>query len=1029
MREYRVMSAVWSLRQPFLNGGNMVVRKAWMAMAALLAFAALPACATSNLGTTASSSGTGSAAGGGDAGGGSSVSTGTGMGTGGDGGKAPGCGDGEIATSESCDDGNTIDGDGCDSKCAFETPGWDCSGAPTLCVPKCGDGFIVSIKEACDDGNTKKSDGCSDSCTVDNGWACTGAPSICKTICGDGILAPGEQCDDQNTVKLDGCDSDCKVEKGWTCVSQPSSCSPICGDGVVALGKEDCDDKNVASGDGCDSNCKVEANYTCTNKPEDSSVCKTPCGDGNVVGSETCDDKNTNIGDGCSDACKTEPGYVCSGMPSVCKTSCGDGVQIAPEACDDKNLANGDGCNAVCKVEPGFVCAGTAPTVCTTTCGDGYPAGGETCDVGAPVAGDGCDDSCHAEHGYVCSNIPSKCSTVCGDGVIGGAEQCDNPSDPGCSVACSIVPGYKCTGEPSICVTACGDGIRAGSETCDDGNLVNGDCCSATCGAEAGCEIEPNDLSSTANDFKALAISNAVKGTIKPLADVDVYLITIPAGQTGVITAATLDGFNSSCANNTEDSFITIRDATDAALISADGGGPGKCAQAQATALPGGDYYIEVKSGSGTQFSYSLSIQVQIVICGNGTKEPGEQCDDSNVLNGDGCSSACMIEVLNEIEPNNTPAQALANGAFPTNEIWVGAINPVADNDYYFMHLDAISDLKIETFENALGACPVIDTKIYLYPADGTTLLDSDDDGGVGACSLINSADALHVASRQLVPGNYYVRVQRYNDSAVISSYQVVISFNAICGNGTTEGSEECDGGAACNAICKIIPVCGDGIIKAPETCDDTNLLSGDGCSAMCGIEVGFICSGTPSVCTPSESNCSDGLDNDGDLAVDCADTECAAACAALTCAAGQTLYSFNAAGLPLPIADVSTTTSSLVVPVNGSVKKTVLQLSIIHSWDADVDIALKSPTVGFLDISSDNGGSSANYTNTVFNDTCATSITSGTAPFTGCYKPEAALSAFTNQPANGTWTLTATDDLSGIAGTLSSWSLYLCIQ
>jgi cysteine-rich repeat protein len=1008
----------------------MVVRKAWMAMATLLAFAALPACATSNVGTTTTSSGTGSAAGGGDTGGGGGgVSMTTSSSSSGTGGKAPGCGDGIIATTESCDDGNTIEGDGCDAKCAFETPGWDCSGAPTVCVPKCGDGYVVG-KEACDDGNSKKSDGCSDTCTVDNGWTCTGAPSQCATICGDGILAPGEECDDSNPLALDGCSDTCTVEKGWTCLGQPSQCKPLCGDGIVAVGKEDCDDKNVAPGDGCDSDCKTEPNYTCVNAPNQSSVCTTPCGDGIIAGNEVCDDHNTTNGDGCNDACKTEPGYTCVGMPSVCKSLCGDGIQIAPELCDDHNTANGDGCNALCKVEPGFNCLGTAPTVCTAICGDGEVVGSETCDVGPPVAGDGCDSNCKAEHGYVCNNSPSQCATVCGDGVIGGLEQCDSAGGPGCSAVCTIVPGYKCAGEPSLCVTSCGDGIQAGGEQCDDGNLVNGDCCSATCGAETGCEIEPNNLASMANDFKTLAVNNVVKGTIKPLADLDVYTVTVPAGQTGVITAVTLDGLTSACANNTEDSFITITDINGVSLVAADGGAPGKCAQAQATALPSGDYFIEVKSGSGTQFSYSLSIQVQFVVCGNGTKEPGEQCDDSNTVNGDGCSSACLIEVATEIEPNNTAAQALVNGVFPTNELWAGAISPVGDNDYYLLHLNAISDLRIETFDGlGVGSCVGIDTKIYLYATDGTTLLDSDDDSGINTCSLIDSTVAAHVGSRHLLPANYYLRVQRYLDSAVIAAYQVQVTFNAVCGNGIIESSEECDGAANCNASCQVIAVCGDGVIKAPETCDDGNLGGGDGCSATCGVELGYICSGTPSVCIGSESNCNDGIDNDGDGATDCADTECTAACAALTCAAGQSLYVFNATGLPLPIPDVATATSPLAVSVTGTVMKAAIKLSILHNWDSDVDIALRSPTVAPIDISSDNGGSSSNYTNTVFSDACATPITAGTAPFTGCFKPEAPLGAFTGQPANGTWTLTATDDAAGIAGTLSSWSLVLCVQ
>src|SRR5438552_2368638 len=31
--------------------------------------------------------------------------------------------------------------------------------------------------------------------------------------------------------------------------------------------------------------------------------------------------------------------------------------------------------------------------------------------------------------------------------------------------------------------------------------------------------------------------------------------------------------------------------------------------------------------------------------CGNGLSEVGEQCDDGNAIDGDGCDSACLLEV------------------------------------------------------------------------------------------------------------------------------------------------------------------------------------------------------------------------------------------------------------------------------------------------------------------------------------------------------------------------------------------------
>lgn len=46
--------------------------------------------------------------------------------------------------------------------------------------------------------------------------------------------------------------------------------------------------------------------------------------------------------------------------------------------------------------------------------------------------------------------------------------------------------------------------------------------------------------------------------------------------------------------------------------------------------------------------------------------------------------------------------------------------------------------------------------------------------------------------------------------------------------------------------------VCGDGVLDLVETCDDGNLLSGDGCDSFCDTELYWECSGEPSQCTDS---------------------------------------------------------------------------------------------------------------------------------------------------------------------------------
>ena len=47
----------------------------------------------------------------------------------------------------------------------------------------------------------------------------------------------------------------------------------------------------------------------------------------------------------------------------------------------------------------------------------------------------------------------------------------------------------------------------------------------------------------------------------------------------------------------------------------------------------------------------------------------------------------------------------------------------------------------------------------------------------------------------------------------------------------------------------KCTPICGDGLIRLEEECDDGNNIAGDGCSAQCQVEYFYYCFGEPSLC------------------------------------------------------------------------------------------------------------------------------------------------------------------------------------
>lgn len=130
----------------------------------------------------------------------------------------PLCGDGIILGREECDDGNADAGDGCSATCQPEE-GWVCPAGEPCRATVCGNGEREG-SEACDDGNLVPFDGCSPSCVTEPRCGSETDPvGACTSVCGDGILlaASGEECDDGNTLGGDGCSADCTEEPGYVC--------------------------------------------------------------------------------------------------------------------------------------------------------------------------------------------------------------------------------------------------------------------------------------------------------------------------------------------------------------------------------------------------------------------------------------------------------------------------------------------------------------------------------------------------------------------------------------------------------------------------------------------------------------------------------------------------------------------------------------------------------------------------------------------------------------------------------------------
>ena len=119
---------------------------------------------------------------------------------------------------------------------------------------------------------------------------------------------------------------------------------------------------------------------------------------------------------------------------------------------------------------------------------------------------------------------------------------------------------------------------------------------------------------------------------------------------------------------------------------------------------------------------------------------------------------------------------------------------------------------------------------------------------------------------------------------------------------------------------------------------------------------------------------------------------------------------------------NVSGLTPSALNGTNGLVS---VCIDITHTWDSDLNINLIAPDGTDIMLLSYVGGSDDNFTNTCFSQSAATSIVSGTAPFTGTFKPMNTLGNANNgQDGNGTWKLRIVDTYAADAGNVLSWNI-----
>lgn len=188
----------------------------------------------------------------------------------------------------------------------------------------------------------------------------------------------------------------------------------------------------------------------------------------------------------------------------------------------------------------------------------------------------------------------------------------------------------------------------------------------------------------------------------------------------------------------------------------------------------------------------------------------------------------------------------------------------------------------------------------------------------------------------------------------------------------------------------------GDGILDPGDNCvdivnPDQSDIDGDGIGDVCDDDIdddGILndadnCPTVPNV---------DQIDSDGDGIGEACDIVCE-------------ILTFD---FQLPILSEE---MELDMDVSKAIELTDVNVivNITHPWVWDLRFGVVGPDDTFVFLSSSNGGDGDNYTDTVFDDQATESITNGTAPFTGSYRPSPGVLADLNFDntgvlSNGTW-------------------------
>ncbi len=201
--------------------------------------------------------------------------------------------------------------------------------------------------------------------------------------------------------------------------------------------------------------------------------------------------------------------------------------------------------------------------------------------------------------------------------------------------------------------------------------------------------------------------------------------------------------------------------------------------------------------------------------CGNGALEAGEQCDDGNNIDGDGCSATCIADEPTDGCPGE--AYALTSAGLLIDGNTQEHADKLSASCGGSSAPDAIYEITPQSSGTLVATLTALYVKPILYVQSGCP-------GGTEAACSGSAAPSVSV----VVAAGSKVNVVVDGSAGTFGAYQLQLKLTS-CGNGTLE---------------------------APEECDDGNGVAGDGCSS-CKVECGCDgCAGIIEHKDPATNHC-----------------------------------------------------------------------------------------------------------------------------------------------------------------------------